>query len=122
LICCRLVGWGQIATAAAAISSVLHEGGPSLLFSNPYPWLFGALALCGILGVAFARVEWARLLLALLSILTAIAWVQWVGPMLNRPSLPGNAKCIVFGLITLALTAAGAVCGLLSSGSEARRA
>jgi len=60
------IGWAQLAVVVSAAASILYDGGVTLLVQ--YMYLLGPLLTSAILALAFASLQWVRLINALVNL------------------------------------------------------
>jgi hypothetical protein len=104
------IGWAQLAVVVSAAASILHDGGVTLLLQ--YKHLLGPLTTSAVLALAFAGQQWVRLINVFVNLGSWGVWFLWLMPILQRPWLPGNPKCLVFGILAVGLAIAGALVSL----------
>jgi hypothetical protein len=112
------IGWAQLAVVVSAAASILHDGGVALLVQ--YGYLLGPLLTSAVLALACAGRQWVRLINGIVNLATICVWFPWLMPILERPWLPGNPTCLVFGMLTVGLAFAGSFVSLDTRDSRKR--
>jgi len=60
------IGWAELAVVVSAAASIVHDGGVTLLLQ--YMYLLGPLLTSVVLALAFASLQWVRLINALVNL------------------------------------------------------